>query len=77
MQNPEGVTSLNILRSVYCVNFHSHLRYYFILDGEVNKMHLLKEMFRLIIHVERATSCKELFKTLNLKPMPHGTWNKI
>jgi len=77
MQNLEGVTSLNILKSVYRVNFHSHLRYYFILDGEVNNMHLLKGMFRLLINVERANSCKELFKTLNLKPMPYGTWNKI
>jgi hypothetical protein len=68
------VTSINTLRSIYFGNFHSHLRYGILFWGgdsqstEVSK--LQKKVVRLICNVKRKTSCRELFRTLSILPVP-------
>jgi hypothetical protein len=54
-------------------NFHSNLRYGILswgYDGESKKIFKLQtRVIRLISKVGRATSCRELFKTLDLFPV--------
>jgi hypothetical protein len=70
----KNVTSINTLRIIYFANFHSHLRYGVLFWGgdsqsaEVFK--LQKKVVRLICNVKRKTSCRELFRTLNILPVP-------
>jgi len=62
------------LRSVYFANFHSHLRYDILFwGGDPQSMKILKlqkKVVRLICNVKRETSCRELFRTLNILPVP-------
>ena len=70
----KNVTSINTLRIIYFANFHSHLRYGVLFWGgdsqsaEVFK--LQKKVVRSICNVKRKTSCRELFRTLNILPVP-------
>jgi hypothetical protein len=59
---------------MYFANFHSHLRYGILFWGgdlqstEVFK--LQKKVVRLICNVKRMTSCRKLFRNLNILPVP-------
>jgi hypothetical protein len=68
------VTSISILRSVYFANFHSHLRYGILFWGgdpqSIKIFKLQNKVLRLICNVKRKTSCWELFRTLNILPVP-------
>jgi hypothetical protein len=73
-QSLKTVTSLNTLRSAYFANFHSHLRYGILLWGgdpqSTKVFKIQKEVVRLICNVNRKTSCRELFRTLNTLKVP-------
>ena len=68
----QGKTSVNILKSMYFANFHSHLRYVILFwggDGERKKIFKLQiKVMRLISNVGRDTSCRILFKALYILP---------
>jgi hypothetical protein len=70
----KNVTSINTLRSVDFANFHSHLRYGILFwggDSQSTKVFKIqKKVVRLIRNVNRKTSCRELFRTLNILPVP-------
>jgi len=70
----KNVTSINTSRSVYFANFHSHLRYGILFWGDDSQstkvFKLQKKVVRLICNIKRKTSCRELFKTLNILPVP-------
>jgi len=70
----KNVTSINTLRSIYFANFHLHLRYGILFwggDSQSTKVFKLqKKVVRLICNVKRKTSCRELFRTLNILPVP-------
>ena len=74
LQSFKSVTSLNTLRNVYFSNFHSHLRYGILFwesdpkSKEVFKIQ--KKAVRLICSVNRRSSCRELFKLLNILQVP-------
>jgi hypothetical protein len=74
MQFFQGTTSVNIIKSMYFANFHTHFRYailFFGGDGESKKnFKLQKKVMRFISNVGRDTSCRVLFKTLNIFPLP-------
>jgi len=74
IQSLKTVTSISILRSVYFANFHSHLRYGILFGGGdpqwIKIFKLQKKVVRLICNVKRKTSCRELFRTLNILPVP-------
>ena len=71
----KNVTSINTLRSIYFANFHSHLRYGILFwggDSQSTKVFKWqKKVVRLICNVKRKTSYRELFKTLNILPVPY------
>ena len=66
--------ALNTLKSIYFANFNSHLRYGILFwggDSQSTKVFKLqKKVVRLICNVKRKMSCRELFKTLNILPVP-------
>jgi len=68
------VTSINTLRSIYFANFHSHLRYGILFwggDSHSTKVFKLQtKVVRLICNIKKKTSCRELFKILNILPVP-------
>ena len=70
----KNVTSINTLRSIYFANFHSHLRYGILFWGgdsqSTKAFKLQKKVVRLICSTKRKTTCRELFKTLNILPVP-------
>jgi hypothetical protein len=72
-QSLKTVTSINTLRNIYFANFHSHLRYGILFwggDSQSTKVFKLqKKVVRLLCNVKR-TSCTELFRTLNILPVP-------
>jgi hypothetical protein len=74
IQSLKTVTSINTSRSVYFANFHSHLRYGILFlggDSQSTKVFKLqKKDVRLIFNVKRKTSCRELFRTLSVIPVP-------
>ena len=74
IQSLKLVTSINTLRSIYFANFHSHLRYGILFwggDSQSTKVFKLqKKVVRLICNVTRKTSCRELFRTLSILPVP-------
>jgi hypothetical protein len=70
------VTSVNILRSMYFAKFHLHLKYRIVLGGEwMGK--LQKKVMRLISNIGRATSCRDVFKRLNILPVTMETVHYI
>jgi hypothetical protein len=65
------VKSVNVLRSMYFAKFYLHLRYRIVTGeggmGNAKKMcKLQKKVMRLISNIGRVTSCREVFKTLNI-----------
>ena len=74
IQTLKSVTSLNTLRNVYFANFHSHLRYGILFWGSdpqsTKVFKIQKKVVRLICSVNRRSSCRELFKLLNILPVP-------
>jgi hypothetical protein len=73
IQSLKTVTSINTLRSIYFANFHSHLRYGILFWGgnsqSTKVFKLQKKVVRLICNVKK-TSCRELFRMLNILPVP-------
>jgi len=69
-----NITSINTLRSIQFANFHLHLKYGILSwggDSQSTKVFKLqKKVVRLIRNVKRKTSCRELFRTLNILPVP-------
>jgi hypothetical protein len=59
---------------MYFAIFHSQLRYGIIFWGcdrqSTKVFKLQKKVVRLICNVKRNTSCRELFRTLNILPVP-------
>jgi len=74
IQSRKSLTSINTLRSIYFANFHSHLRYGILFwggDSQSTKVFKLqKKVVRLICNVNRKTSCRELFRTMSILPVP-------
>ena len=74
IQSLKTITSISILRSVYFANFHSHLRYGIHFWGgdpqSIKIFKLQKKVVRLICNVKRKMSCRELFRTFNILPVP-------
>jgi hypothetical protein len=71
IQSLKTVTSINTLRSVYFAKFHSHLRYDILFwDGDPQSTKVFKKVVRLICNVNIKMSCRELFRTLNILPVP-------
>jgi hypothetical protein len=74
IQSLKTVTSINTLRRMYFANFHSHMRYSILFwggDSQSTKVFKLqKKVVRLICNVKRKTSCRELFRTLSILPVP-------
>jgi hypothetical protein len=62
------------LQTIHQSNFHSHSRYGILFcggDSQSTKVFKLqKKVVRLICNVKRRTSCRELFWTLNVLPVP-------
>ena len=74
LQSLKPVISINTLRSISFANFHSHLRYCILFWGgdsqSIKIFKLQKKVMRLICNVTRKTSCRELFRTLSILPVP-------
>jgi hypothetical protein len=74
IQSLKIVTSVSTLRSIYYANFHSHLRYGILFwGGDPQSIHIFKlqkKVVRLNCNVKRKTSCRELFRTLNILTVP-------
>jgi hypothetical protein len=75
IQSLKTVTSISVLRSVYFTNSHSHLRYGILFWGgdpqSIKICKLQKKVVRLICNVKRKMSCRELFRTSNILPVPY------
>jgi len=65
---------MHLFPVIYFAYFHSHLRYGILSwggDSQSTKvLKLQKKVVRLICNVKRKTSCRELFKTLNILLVP-------
>jgi hypothetical protein len=63
-----------VIRSIYFSYFHTHLKYGLIFwDGDSKSkiiFKLQKRVIRIIGGVNRLSSCRKLFKDLNLLPLP-------
>jgi len=70
----KNVTSPHVLRTLYFACFHAHLRYGLTLwggDPESKRIfRLQKKVLRIIGGMGQCTSCRNLFKTLNILPLP-------
>jgi len=70
----KNVISNNAFRGIYFANFHSHLRYGILFWGSdsqgIKVFKLKKKVVRLICNVKKRTPCRDLFKKLNILPMP-------
>jgi len=70
----KNITSLHVLRTMYFACFHAHLRYGLTLWGGDPKsksiFRLQKKVIRIIGGIGRHASCRNLFKTLNILPLP-------
>jgi hypothetical protein len=74
IQSLKTVISISTLRRIYFANFHSHLRYGILFWGgdpqSIKIFKLQKKVVRVTCNVKRKTSCRELFRTLNILPVP-------
>lgn len=74
MQSLQGITSINVLRSVYFAKFHVLFQYGIFFWGVnkeiIKKFKLQKKVVRIICNIRRDTSGKKWFKTLNILPVP-------
>ena len=70
----KSVTSPYVLRTMYFACFHVHLRYGLTLWGgdpeSIRIFRLQKKVLRLIGGMGRQASCRNLFKNLNILPLP-------
>lgn len=68
------VTSRQVIRSIYFAHFHAYLKYGLIFWGSDRKsktiFKLQKRVVRIISGVSRLASCRQLFKGLNVLPLP-------
>jgi hypothetical protein len=68
------VTTPLVIRSIYFAHFHTHLNYGLIFWGGGSKgktiFKLQKRVIRIISGVSRLSSYRQLFKDLNLLPLP-------
>jgi len=73
MEFVKGIRSVNILRSTYFAFIHSLLRrgiFFGVVMGKVKKIvELQKQATRSVCNIERDTSCRVLFETLNILPV--------
>ena len=69
-----NIMSAPVLRIMYFACFHIHLRYGVTLwggDPESKKsFHLQKKAIRILSRVGKHVSCKNIFKDLNILPLP-------
>jgi hypothetical protein len=74
IQSLKNITSINTLRSVHFANLHSCLRYGILFwggDSQNKKVFKIqKKVVGLICNINWKTSCTELFRTLNILPVP-------
>jgi hypothetical protein len=70
----KNVTSSHVMRTMYFAYFHVHLRYYLTLWGgdpeSIRIIRLQKKVLRIIGKTGRHASCRNLFKDLNMLPLP-------
>jgi hypothetical protein len=70
----KNVTSPYVLRTMYFACFHAHLRYGLTLWGgdpeSIRIFRLKKKFLRIIGGTGRHASCRNLFKNLNILPLP-------
>jgi len=70
----KNVMSPCVLRTIYSACFHSHLRYGLTLWGgdpeSVRIFRLQKKVIRIIGEAGQHASCRNLFKDLNILPLP-------
>ena len=70
----QKITSLHVVRTMYYACFHSHLKYGITLwggDSKSRKIFILqKKVIRIMCKVDQHTSCRNLFRTLGLLPLP-------
>jgi hypothetical protein len=63
-----------ILRTIYFACFHVHLKYGLTLWGgdpkSIRIFQLQKKVIRIIVKVSQPSSCRKLFKDLNILPLP-------
>jgi hypothetical protein len=75
MNSLKCVTSPHVSRSMYLTYFHVHLRYGFTLSGGYHKtkwickLHI--KVIRIISSVGQNVSCRNLFRDLNILPLPY------
>ena len=69
-----GIMSQYILRNMYFAHFHVHLKYGLTLWGNdperKRSFKLQKKIIRIISNVGRNASCMNLFRDLNILPLP-------
>jgi hypothetical protein len=71
----KDATSPLVIKSIYFAYFHTHLKYGLIFwgggDSKSKTIYKLqKRVIRIISGVNRLSSCRQLFKDLNLLPLP-------
>jgi len=70
----KNVICINALRGIYFAKFHSHLIYGILFWGSdsqgIKVFKMQKKVVRLICNIKKRTSCRELFKKLNILPVP-------
>jgi hypothetical protein len=70
----KNVTSAHVLRTMYFAYFHVYLRYGLTLWGgeleSINIFQLQRKVVRIIGKVDQHVSCRNLFKDLNILPLP-------
>jgi hypothetical protein len=70
----KDATSPLVIRSIYFAYFHTYLKYGLIFWGGDSKSKtffmLQKRVIRIISRGNRLSSCRQIFKDLNLLPLP-------
>jgi hypothetical protein len=71
----KNIMSPHVLRTKYFTSFHVHLRYGLTLwSGDLERIKIFwlqKKVIRIIGKVDRHVSCRNLFKHLNILPLPY------
>ena len=70
----QKITNPRILRTIYFGCFHTHLRYGLILWGgdpeSIKVFRVQRKVIRVLGKVGRQVSCRNLFRDLNILPLP-------
>ena len=70
----QKITNPHVVRTMYYACFHSHLKYGITLwgrDSKSRKIFLIqKKVIRIMCKVDQHTSCRNLFRTLGILPLP-------